>query len=80
MMGYRPPFGPQRGAALLPLAAALPLIPVAKVLGKKVLNALGKRVGKRILKTAATGAAGAAGKAVTGKILRKVFNQTRKRR
>ena len=78
MAGYRPPLGPQRGAALLPMAA-LPLIPVAKVLGKKVLNALGKRVGKRILKTAATGAAGAAGKAVTGKILRKVFNQTRKR-
>ena len=62
------------------MAAALPLIPVAKVLGKKVLNALGKRVGKRILKTAATGAAGAAGKAVTGKILRKVFNQRRGRR
>ena len=78
IVGYQPPLGPQRGAGVLPLAP-LALLPVAKGLGKRVLNALGKRVGKRILKTAAQGAAGAAGKAVTGKILRKVLNTRRGR-
>ena len=67
----------QRGGAFLPLAA---LFPVLKMVGKKVGRSLVKVAGKKMVKSAARGAAGAAGNFATQKLLQKVFNGKKKPR
>ena len=67
----------QRGGALLPLAA---LLPVLTMVGKKVGRSLAKVAGKKLVKSAARGAAGAAGNFATHKVLQKVFNGKKKPR
>ena len=67
----------QRGAGFLPLAA---LFPVLKMVGKKVGRTLTKVAGKKMVKSAARGAAGAAGNFATHKLLQKVFNGKKKLR
>ena len=67
----------QRGGALLPLAA---LLPVLKMVGKKAGRSLMNKVGKKLVKSAARGAAGAAGNFATQKLLKKVFNGKKKPR
>ena len=61
----------QRGGALLPLAA---LLPVLKMVGKRAGRSLIKIAGKKLTKSVARGAAGAAGNFATHKLLQKVFN------
>ena len=67
----------QRGGAFLPLVA---LFPVLKMVGKKVGRQLVKVAGKKVVKSAARGAAGAAGSFATQKLLQKVFNGKKKPR
>ena len=67
----------QRGGAFLPLAA---LFPVLKMVGKKVGRTLTKVAGKKLVKSAARGAAGAAGNFAMHKLLQKVFNGKKKPR
>ena len=67
----------QRGGAFLPLAA---LFPVLKMVGKKVGRQLVKVAGKKVVKSAARGAAGAADNFATHKLLQKVFNGKKKPR
>ena len=67
----------QRGAGFLPLAA---LLPVLKMVGKKVGRSMAKGAGKKLAKSAVRGAAGAAGNFATQKLLQKVFNGKKKLR
>ena len=65
----------QRGAGVLGA-----LLPVLKMVGKKVGRSLTKGAGKKLAKSAVRGAAGAAGNFATQKLLQKVFNGKKKRR
>ena len=56
------------------------LLPVLKMVGKKVGRSLAKGAGKKLAKSAVRGAAGAAGNFATHKLLQKVFNGKKKPR